>query len=52
MYDDSHGWFGNSGYVYSDSASDVKKTGTGGISSGGDKVVKFFCISLSIRRFH
>ena len=36
----------------SNNASDVKKTGTGGISSGGDEVVKFFCISLSIRRFH
>ena len=35
----------------SDSASDVKKTGTGGISSRGDEGVKFFCISLSIRRF-
>ena len=34
------------------SASDVQKTCTSGISSGGDGVVKFFCISLSIRRFH
>ena len=36
----------------SDSASGVKKTGTGGIGSGGDEVVKFFCISLYIRGFH
>ena len=36
----------------SDSASDVKKIGTSGISSGGDGVVKFLCISFSVRRFH
>lgn len=28
--------------LISDSASDVKKTGTGGINSGGDEVVKNF----------
>ena len=37
--------------VVSNSASNVKKIGTSGISSGGDGIVKFFCISLSIRGF-
>ena len=29
----------------------MKKTGTGGTNSGGDEVVEFFSISLSIRGF-
>ena len=37
MYGDSHDGFGYSGYVISDRASDVKKTGTGGTNSGGNK---------------
>ena len=36
MYGDSHDCFGNSGMCISDRASDVKKTGTGGTTSGGD----------------
>ena len=39
------------GMFISDSASDVKNTGTSGISSRGDEVVIFFRISLSIRGF-
>ena len=35
----------------SDSAFDVKKTGTGGKNSGEDEVVEIFSVSLSIRGF-
>ena len=35
----------------SNSASDMKKIGASSISSGGDGIVNFFSISLSIHRF-
>ena len=38
--------------VIPNSASDVKKTGTGDTSSGGDEGMKFFSISIFIHGFH